>query len=475
MKSLSSVISAAAIVICLGCSTLRISESPMILDRSEGSITFVVDENLPAPESHLKYPAKPEFTLSRFLEGSTQSDMNGRMAACSFQEDTFYGAGQQPVFEMMIKAYAEHRPLVLTPDAVWMLISQGFSHYVNQNPEALRGKFVDFDGKLDLVVQTEDDLFSGNADWDAIIGDFSETIEKNTKGSIVKTMTADFSTTGPVERIASQVMLMDAVKPYFEYVVMYIVCGIPNITLKGTPKDWKSILERTKRFERYGLDWWTSKLVPVLEEFVNASEGHPNQAFWQDMVCRVRPDKVRGRGCMPDPKNRPTEFDGWFLSFFPFDKNGRTPSKVRMDHKMLPEQARVPFRYITVNADGSAGDIPMELLAGFVGYQEDTSTFALSPLIGWTAYKAETEKDVLDGFRKNSSPWGIQLRVKEVPEVLRNLDHIKSLELTFTDGIVLPEWMDGIKIDRLVLRGKASEKQQQAIRERFPDCIIYAK
>ena len=117
----------------------------------------------------------------------------------------------------------------------------------------------------------------------------------------------------------------------------------------------------------------------------------------------------------------------------------------------------------------------MELLAGFVGYQEDTSTFALSPLIGWTAYKAETEKDVLDGFRKNSSPWGIRLRVKEVPEVLRNLDHIKSLELTFTDGIVLPEWMDGIKIDRLVLRGKASEKQQQAIRERFPDCIIYAK
>ena len=77
-------------LVVISCATTRTASDSKILQKTEGSITFVVDENLPAPESHLKYPAKPEFTLSRFLEGSTQTDMKGRMAACSFQENTFY-------------------------------------------------------------------------------------------------------------------------------------------------------------------------------------------------------------------------------------------------------------------------------------------------------------------------------------------------------------------------------------------------
>ncbi len=479
MKNRAFIFFAAILIVC-SCSTTQKAThktgGAIILDKSEESITFVVDENLPIPESHLKYPAKPEFSVSHMLQDYTETDMKGRLAACSFQGETFYGAGQKAFFEMMIKAYADHRPLVLSPDAIWMLISQGFSNYVNQNPETLRGKFVDFEGKLNLVVQTNEDLFSGKADWDAIINGFADTIEKNTKGTIANTMTADFSTTGPDERIASQVILMDVVKPYFEYVVMYIVCGIPHITLKGSPKDWESILERTKKFEKYGLGWWTEQLVPVLEEFVRASKGHPDQAFWKDIVCKVRPDKIRGIGCMPDKKNKPTEFDGWFLNFFPFDKNGRTPSKVRMDHEMLPEQARVPFRYITVSADGNVVETPMELLAGIIGYQEDTTNFALSPLIGWAAYKTKIDEDVLNELKKQSAdPWGISIRVKEVPEVLRNLKHIKALDLTFTGDIVLPDWMDEIIIDRLVLHGKANEIQQREIKERFPDCVIYAK
>ena len=450
----------------ISCSTAKRAKE----SHTNEPVTFVVDENLPAPEQHLKYPATPEGLARQLLMELRMSDTKGMVAACSFAGETIYSMGQKVFFEMMIRAYAEHRPLVLTPDAIWMLISQGFSHYVNQNPEVLRDKFVDFEGKLDLTVLTDKDLFSAEADWDGIIRDFADEIEKNTKGSIAKTLTADFSTTSQTERIASQIILMDAVKPYFEYTVMYIVCGIPDITLKGTTDDWKSILSRTKELKKYGLGWWTDELVPILREFVNASEGHPDRAFWQDIVCTVRPDRVRGRGCGM-VKNEVTEFDGWFLKFFPFDKKGRTPSKVTKDHKMLPEQARVPFRYIKMKADGSTEETPMELLAGLIGVKEDSTTFALTPVIGWMAYKTETEEDMLKSLKANAQ-YGITLRVKEVPEILRKLQHIRMLELTFTDGIKLPQWMDEIKIDRLILHGDATTKEKKEIKERFPNVQI---
>jgi hypothetical protein len=49
-------------------------------------------------------------------------------------------------------------------------------------------------------------------------------------------MVCDFSTTGPVERVVSQVVLMDALRKYFTYVIRTI-CGIPTVTLEGTPAD----------------------------------------------------------------------------------------------------------------------------------------------------------------------------------------------------------------------------------------------
>ena len=60
-------------------------------------------------------------------------------------------------------AYHRHYPLVLTPDAVWMCIAQGFAHHVSQNAEKLRNMFVDHDGKKTLVVR-RDDFVRGSVD-----------------------------------------------------------------------------------------------------------------------------------------------------------------------------------------------------------------------------------------------------------------------------------------------------------------------
>ena len=53
------------------------------------------------------------------------------------------------------QAFAEHRPLLLTPDAIWMAIAQGFAQHINNNAERLRYQFVNHSSKRELKVVVE--------------------------------------------------------------------------------------------------------------------------------------------------------------------------------------------------------------------------------------------------------------------------------------------------------------------------------
>ena len=45
-----------------------------------------------------------------------------------------------PLIEAVHLAFSGHRPLVLSPDCIWLTIVQGFGHHVNKYAEDLRGK-----------------------------------------------------------------------------------------------------------------------------------------------------------------------------------------------------------------------------------------------------------------------------------------------------------------------------------------------
>lgn len=306
-----------------------------------------------------------------------------KILANSFADvDNLYDIGEDVVFQMLLKAWCQHRPVVLTPDAIWLIICQQFSHIVNENPEQDRGVLVNHEGKKELKVESND-LFSKQADWEGLIGRFTAEIDKYTNHGLATTLVADFSTTGTDERITSEVTLMDVVKSYFDYTAVYAVCGIPSITLTGTPDDWRKVLEKTSVLKAFGLGWWASELEPILKEFVKAAEGHPDYWFWKDIVCKTRPRTIQGPVCA---KHQPklTKFDGWFLKFFPYDNKGKTPEKVDITQTMLPETVVVPFKYQVVNLGGSVlEETPLELVAGIVGVLEDPDDYTMTPKIGW--------------------------------------------------------------------------------------------
>lgn len=447
------------------------AQKSKIIARTQGSITFVVDENL-TPNEYFHRGLYNGESIAKFMLSEEQIPVDAqRIIATSFSgENNLKLMGKDAFYRSIVEAYANHQSITLSPDMVWLVISQGFARYVNAHAETMRPKIVNHNGKMDLAIQTSKDLLKEDVDWPSLIGDFASQINKYTKGGIAKTITADFSTTGTVERVASQITLMESVKSYFEYIVYRIACGIPSVKLQGTAADWRRVLEKTKQLEQYGLGEWVGELQPILKEFIKAAEGTPNQSFWKNIVKRQNTERLKGGGCSPD---KPTELDGWLLKLFP-DENGKTLDKVSHTKDMPAEYVRVGFKYRVINPlNGKLmSETPMELWAGFIGAKVDKEKNMVTPKVGWLVRVAESDDDILKELKKNNNDWGIHLRIQEVPEFLSQLGHIKSLHLVFTDKVVLPKWMDKLSIDHFTIEGKMTEAEKMAIKKRFPNIII---
>ena len=375
-----------------------------------------------------------------------------------------YFEKQNPFFYGMYEAYANHRPFVLSPDMIWLLISQGFSHHINANPERYRNRIVDFSDKMSLVVESDRPLDS--AQWDLLIPEFAENIKKNTKGTIAETIIADFTTTTSNEQIASEITLMETMKPYFEFVVMYSVCGIPEITLLGTTEDWQKVYDKAMRLRSYDLAWWIDELKPILEQFIKASQGDIDVKFWRNMF----------KWHTQEEYGAPNIVDGWIVKFYPYDKDGkRFDLKTLTRNSNLPdEKAEADVFFIKIDKDGLSTETVIELYGGFIGLEQNPENFALTPKIGWMV-KKKIDEDSVNLARMNRQireMGGFELNVKDVPEVLNKIDSIPGLILYFRDGVYFPEWMKYKKIGFLRVYGTITVEERNKILRWYSNIII---
>jgi Domain of unknown function (DUF4419) len=122
-----------------------------------------------------------------------------------FYDNSFFGA--------IHYAYAEHKPLVLSPDIIWLAICQGFGNHISENAEVLRSKFVSHQGKKPLMV-SRNFVSKEVTYWEGIFEEIESLIAQNTHSDAVDLVSASFSTTTKVERTAFQLTLMNAMKSY---------------------------------------------------------------------------------------------------------------------------------------------------------------------------------------------------------------------------------------------------------------------
>jgi len=390
--------------------------------------------------------------------------------AKSEMPDSLVSIGYHSFFNGMYLAYADHRPFVLSPDMIWLLISQGFARHVNANPESLRHHFVDFTEKMTLVVHSTDvSLTDPGSKWETLFPKFTEQLSGNTKDNLIELLSADFSTTTPVEKVASEITIMESMKPYFEFVHIYIVCGIPEITLRGTTADWQKILDKTKQLSRYDLKWWTDELIPLLEEFVKTSEGKIDKAFWRNMFKYHTPKEY----------GSPKEIDGWIVKFYPYDSKGKRNNLRNIlrpiGEERLPEEiVKVDLKHFEISPNGKSEETILELWAGFIGLEQNRKTYALTPRIGWMIKKKDIDNTGLQQkFESRSDDsGGIHIRVEEVPPALLELKAIRDLKIDFIDRIIIPEEMKDIVIQKLTLTGQISSDEIKRIKGMFPHSTL---
>ena len=288
------------------------------------------------------------------------------------------------------------------------------------------------------------------------------------RNHLTELLTCNFSTTTSLEKVASEITIMEAVKPYFEFIIIRIVCGIPEITLEGTPEDWEKLLHKARGLKEYKLDWWISELEPLLEEFVKASKGEVNKDFWRNMF-KYHSQKRYGA---------PNIIDGWIVKFFPYDKEGKRNNLKQLEGRnCLPDEiVKVDVKYQEVYPD-AVKETPLEFWAGFIGLEQNNKTFALRPQIGWMVRKKDVNKDGLKSklsadAQKDGWGSGINIRVKEFPAVLLELKEIKRLDIQFIDTIDIPDEISKIKIGSLSLYGKITKEGIERIKRLLPDTDI---
>ena len=289
------------------------------LEGGNDSTTLSVTDVLPEVVCKLRL-----VTLGQSISNNKIAESSGSIVQLSAPKEELVYPSHKGLVDIAATAYNQHHDLVWRPDDVWQAILTQFSLYVMKNAEALRDKFVDFQGKRELTILTDGTLYTVD------FGDLAkrmvdEQIIKNIKDpTIAEWILPKFTTTTNNDRIVASVTMMATLKEYFHY-GFCCRCGLPSVTLLGTVDDWKLLHQRVDRlleFDNQGGDMkkWHRLLTGVLDEFIKTKSGVANIEFWQKIY-----DFSRGSG--------KKSISGWISVFAVFNEHGKWQGdKRRLNH-----------------------------------------------------------------------------------------------------------------------------------------------
>ena len=272
-------------------------------------VTFTVSEGLKATNAK-RFKTK---TMAEMMKTNKVMKKKERVLLQTTEEantETSLGNG---FVGTAFQAYSKHCHLVISPDSVWIAIITALASYIDRHPEEMRDIFVSHQGKKELVVYGKGNIKSAN--YAGLIEQLVELIGKETKDNYKDWLECSFTTTTPLTKTVSKIVVMGAMKNYFNYKIC-LECGLPMVTLEGTVDDWKEIRTRAARLGQMKskeLSDWAIILGGeggVLDHFVDAFEGKIDKHWWNSIAL-----------CEGEGSGSP-DLTGWILAFCPWDDDG---------------------------------------------------------------------------------------------------------------------------------------------------------
>jgi len=326
------------------------------------------------------------------------------------------------LIDMLHYAWANHLPVKIRPDDLWLQILCQFALYVNNNSEKYQHLFADkdnLDGQTQLVVDMTQYNNIRDVPMEKFIAQIMDQLEsKIASNDAVSKLQCDFSTSNNITKLVSNIAFMYAVEKYFSY-KMILSCGIPWIELDGTLEDWKNFqlkIQYLCTIADDNIKSWCQNLedisVRILNSISNVEDG---KQFWKHLFYEDR----CGSGSQTCAK-------GWITNLFIYDKSMKMfeqeyyplgkerksmyDSGVTMFWDDFPEcLIKCP---IQVSYGGECNSTTYEISAGMFGF--NSSNRELSPLclvsgfnvklleiIGWTFDSKVIRQDAIKFTKEN--------------------------------------------------------------------------
>jgi hypothetical protein len=182
-------------------------------------------------------------------------------------------------------AFNSHYPLKLNPVTVWLTIAQSFAKYVDTYAEELRDRYVTHEGKEVLTVVVPFRRGSPFNDYSPIFEQFQKKIgQRVVPGAVDLLSISDFSAPTATDAQVAAILTIHATQQFFAC-CLQSMCGIPSVELLGTVEDWRKVRAKAEMMRTFDVKAgvianWLKELLPVLDQFIAACEGHVDREFW---------------------------------------------------------------------------------------------------------------------------------------------------------------------------------------------------
>lgn len=309
-----------------------------------------------------------------------------RAEACSKTEDVLNLDPINQFVAALNVAFSRHHPITITPDIIWLTLTQGLAIHINENSDSLKKKLnLNFDGKK--LIRVRSDRFvrkSPDNNWVDVFGEFSGRIKEEIGEENHRLIVANFSTTDVVSKVASEIVLMNALQSYFTYEVM-TMCGIPYLKIEGTVEDWESISNRVGEWEKWDLSWWIPYVQDSLQRIINVVKGGTDEELCNDIY------KLGNASGGP-------YVHGWILTLFPYLGEGKAiylEKKVKyIKNFCLDWREKRVFGVTDNQFPNSIASVPFvwdyygelfdyQFVGGISGVEQSDETFMICPKMGW--------------------------------------------------------------------------------------------